>query len=732
MDVFIEAIKFNHDPNSATTDALTIRKNEDTEITVPEWQYVNEREQPETSAAAYACSQGKALTILVRLKRLNPKVKSVEVRCQSDGVLGNFGKDTVVFQFDPKGDVSDFKIFHLDGARMADYGVGKWEIVFEWTLIATFDTQAQKEFTQTTTHVVYTLLEPPKPPWGPDPKDPKYDYELPWTDVLERACSWAAGAKDRITAATKITTELYNLGKKDNLRKLTFEQNEDFAHLAVNGTDRFNLTKLLELLKTPNGLMKVNCTDCAILVSTFANILGCDLYQSQMGTNFTTNLIREIGVSKEHKTDFKYHEVAWEDPCKGNANLFDAFLQVDGDTEPSSPPFDPLLPVSIPFALPKGNDYHYRLVKKGEYCNAHDKTMTRRKIARQRFAVRQIDPELEQLLKEEFDFMSWKELPSLDRIFLGPIEKLNEEFLPVGWTSDDYPKVMKGELGVFELSEWIWRNGDDRAVRVLTYQCPSVWEARDFLLNLLGDFHSSGVKARRASQKNQDGFVVGDLAFAGPEDQAILFTRSNIVVFLQNAGSSSTSTLSFAHGIDLGILNILNREETTSVRSVFKRTEFARKTAPEINSTIHTKKEKRTMPANFLNSVWSSIRPAEGNPTDMRREGAFKIEEYDPETGRVEGRYYDVLYFEDVRFEGYIRYLSGTSYSFVFLYDIPDTDRRRIYEGQTVAEYDNVSIVGGRWRDVARNANEASTTRDDKDVANKYAQDEGVWIATKP
>jgi NADPH-dependent glutamate synthase beta subunit-like oxidoreductase len=56
MDVTIEAIKFNHDPNSATTDALTIRKNEDAEIAVPEWQYVDERESPKTSAAAYACS----------------------------------------------------------------------------------------------------------------------------------------------------------------------------------------------------------------------------------------------------------------------------------------------------------------------------------------------------------------------------------------------------------------------------------------------------------------------------------------------------------------------------------------------------------------------------------------------------------------------------------------------------------------------------------------------------
>jgi hypothetical protein len=225
---------------------------------------------------------------------------------------------------------------------------------------------------------------------------------------------------------------------------------------------------------------------------------------------------------------------------------------------------------------------------------------------------------------------------------------------------------------------------------------------------------------------------MGDLAFASPEDQAILFARSNIVVFLQNAGSSSTSTLSFALEIDRGILNVLKQEETTPVRSVFKRIEFARQTAPKANSTIHKKKEKRMTPTNFVNTVWSSIRPAEGKPTDMRREGAFKIEEYDSESGKVEGRYYDLLDFGYVTFEGYIRYIGGTSYSFIFFHDVPDTDRKRIYEGQTIAEYDDVTVVGGRWKDKPKNADEASTTQDAKDGATADVQDEGVWVATKP
>lgn len=38
MTVVLEAIKFNHDPSSETTDALNIRKNKTQFVTVPEWQ----------------------------------------------------------------------------------------------------------------------------------------------------------------------------------------------------------------------------------------------------------------------------------------------------------------------------------------------------------------------------------------------------------------------------------------------------------------------------------------------------------------------------------------------------------------------------------------------------------------------------------------------------------------------------------------------------------------------
>ena len=64
MSVRLEAIKFNHDPGSATADALTLRRNATQTVAVPEWQWgvsVN----PEDSPAAYAMkeTQGQTITI---------------------------------------------------------------------------------------------------------------------------------------------------------------------------------------------------------------------------------------------------------------------------------------------------------------------------------------------------------------------------------------------------------------------------------------------------------------------------------------------------------------------------------------------------------------------------------------------------------------------------------------------------------------------------------------------
>jgi hypothetical protein len=81
MSVQLEAIKLNHNPASATTDAINIRRNATQMVTVPEWQR-GISVQPEDAPACYAKAKaaGNTITIQAQFTRLHPSIKSAEIR----------------------------------------------------------------------------------------------------------------------------------------------------------------------------------------------------------------------------------------------------------------------------------------------------------------------------------------------------------------------------------------------------------------------------------------------------------------------------------------------------------------------------------------------------------------------------------------------------------------------------------------------------------------------------
>src|ERR1700730_6345354 len=82
--IAIEAIKFNHNPGSATHDAFNIRKNAMQTVHVPEWrQFISVN--PEDSPAAYAVAptKGNHITIEVSITTSDPGLAFVEVRVEN-------------------------------------------------------------------------------------------------------------------------------------------------------------------------------------------------------------------------------------------------------------------------------------------------------------------------------------------------------------------------------------------------------------------------------------------------------------------------------------------------------------------------------------------------------------------------------------------------------------------------------------------------------------------------
>lgn len=118
-------------------------------------------------------------------------------------------------------------------------------------------------------------------------------------------------------------------------------------------------------------------------VTTFSNLLGCQLWSSKMGWGFSLNKIIAVGCSTFACPDwgcgFNYHEVAWTGNALASEPVFDACLKVDGDADPVNSPHTALLPKNIIFDDPSNIDYHERLVPPASLpnCLARPSTKTR-------------------------------------------------------------------------------------------------------------------------------------------------------------------------------------------------------------------------------------------------------------------------------------------------------------------------------------------------------------------
>jgi hypothetical protein len=363
----IEAVKFNHDANAATQDALNIRRNATHFISVPEWRRficVN----PEDSAAAYAVvpTQGKPITIEVSLSSTDPGVAFVEVRVEHhvEARPVNFTNGT-----------TGFVTFELIDPPVAHGRVGIWDVDWHWEY--RLGPHHPWHFFAITRHRIYVVLDVPTDPWQQGPYNVG-NMQLPWTDVLDYACRWAEGATSTDMAAALVTQSVYALGPSI----ITYDcPGGGSSHYSWGN---FDCTAFVERLRGGIGDgLYVNCSDCATIVSTFSNALGCNLWQSKMGWGFALNELLAIGSSVWQTAcgwgGFSYHEVAWQAACTANDDVYDACLQVDGDSDPTTAPHVALLPQDLRFGNPGDLLYRDRLATPAGRPNCNPQPATRQR-----------------------------------------------------------------------------------------------------------------------------------------------------------------------------------------------------------------------------------------------------------------------------------------------------------------------------------------------------------------
>jgi hypothetical protein len=251
----------------------------------------------------------------------------------------------------------------LDQHVLKGRGVGVTDFVWQW--------QARSEASPAwadvaiTEHRAYVVLAQPTAPWLEQPASP-LNTQVPWADALDVACLWADGATTQAAAASAIAGALNSLGPS------LFEYGCPIGALTMYasafGVDQFDLTAFLERIDGGFGNGRyVNCTDCATMVSTLSNLLGCDLWQSRMGVldpPFATNPIQAIGTAPYQSPcgwglGFTYHEVAWAGACGVDDHVFDACVRVVDPSPGSIPIGAPTtsVPVDIRFGEAGSGDY---------------------------------------------------------------------------------------------------------------------------------------------------------------------------------------------------------------------------------------------------------------------------------------------------------------------------------------------------------------------------------------
>lgn len=564
MSLALAAIAFDHDLDFGIDYSVPLRLSQFQPVRVPEW--VRGNQGP--SVAAYIRKRlPQVALILARFACIFPEASVVEIRALTrptpgtkPGVVPDL--PATVISFAGNGD-SGWCTFPFATGGLVGLGAGL--VSFEW--VWQFRRQQAEPWItfDQSFHKIYLVLSQPTEPWS-ILKDP-FNQTAPWVDVLEIACQWAQGAQDTIQAASMITKALNDLGG----RRLTYDALVGAPHYTVLGVPRFLCEAFMDRLRGgPGAGPLVNCSDCATIVSTFANILGCDLWQSKMGLvapQFRLNPILGIG-SQSFSTlfgGFGFHEVAWTGDCTALDTVYDACLQTDADADPTTSPHLPSLPVNQLFGVPGSGNYRDQIAapQDRDVCSPQPGLRIRRSLLLQTtpFAS-QSRGAIRRSAEDRLRVAEWSTSLSDTEYFFEDFKFFGTE-LP-GWnlthieqysppaptdsvalsraTAFARPSKVNRTPRVL-LSFWKSAQPDDSYLRVESFDTASSAEAQASLLRIASEIQRPFLEP--LSQRD-----VGEIAFATPDKEFVMFTRGNHVHVVRHVATTPKPVMQQAEYLD--------------------------------------------------------------------------------------------------------------------------------------------------------------------------------------
>ncbi len=534
MQVLLENIAFNHDPDLSKTGSFFLRRNETQIVRRPEWSNESCRHS-ECAPAGYVISMlPDMLTIKASFVCDDPSdTTTIHIQALESGnnILSAVKAMPVTFTNGRSGPVT----FDLPNARsrIIAAGIRVRDITWDWQFSK--DGEHWTNF-QTTEHRIYTVREMPNLPWKPESNNVT-EINVPWTEVLDYACKWAEGLNDKDQAAESITRNVFHLGQENLIR-----WEDGYASYA---RDQFDCTAFLKLLKRRIGKRIINCDDCATIVSTFANVLGCNLFQSDMGFVFFTNPVVLIGHTEESIQRFSRHAVAWKLNCDEHAALFDACLQVDADGMPKAkdPKHEFIHPTNLVFSTARQNSYRSCLFDVGT-CNPDPNSKQQRSLGSGLLTPGITNVALLDFLKRHYQFDTWPAKPESSNkasTAFSFLQSFRDAF--DGWQTR---KLVEFEDKRFSAIEALLKRSEpsQSLIEITVYELKPVETPNELLLQLLGQ--SEALHFERLAEP-----AIGEVAFVlAPQHNTVLFRRGSFVTLIRSVGIQQTNVVAQASQID--------------------------------------------------------------------------------------------------------------------------------------------------------------------------------------
>ncbi|MEG0839425.1 MAG: LamG-like jellyroll fold domain-containing protein [Hydrogenoanaerobacterium sp.] len=335
--------------------SVPLRVNSEQIILSPEWNA--DRGDSQFAPALYCISDftegtvKKPIAIFAQFKSGSIVTQTLYVRAKetSGGIFG----DSTVASVELKSGETRYVELLFSAHSITSSGIDKKQVTLSWQY-----SRDQKDWSNmliNTKLTIYIIPEQPKVPWGWQDADER--VSRPWTAALDVYADALRGLKTTDAVAAAITKKV----NEDPF--LLYDKNSGASYFCCfykpNNTKKhaFMLTRFFNRRVS----CILNCTDCATIVTTFANLYGCSLTEIQMGPSkggFDCNKIESIGYPGVWEkpfmgTGFSYHEVA----CRNTGNaikqklIYDACLKLNNSTTPwVDAGCVPCLPIGMAFS----------------------------------------------------------------------------------------------------------------------------------------------------------------------------------------------------------------------------------------------------------------------------------------------------------------------------------------------------------------------------------------------